>query len=183
MTSSFQRTSRYNASENNLIKNFDITDLWFMEKYYKSFPLKEYALERGHIQCPHRWKTSDFHILHVFNPSKKTFDLFNLAEWKGMLSSSWLPQHETSCDSEIQTKKDFKSKFIKQLGSSPITSLNNKGKKKELECTQLYYLTIWTQEKRRRTLDLQTLGLQGRCIVYLFELSYIYTPFVIASHH
>jgi len=25
------------------------------------------------------------------------------------------PQHETSCDSEIQTKKDFKSKFIKQL--------------------------------------------------------------------
>ena len=52
------------------------------------------------------------------------------------------PQHETSCDSEIQTKKDFKSKFIKQLGSSSITLLKNKGKKKELECIQLYYLTI-----------------------------------------
>ena len=92
------------------------------------------------------------------------------------------PQHETSCDTEIQTKKDFKSKFIKQLGSSPITSLTNKDKKKELECIQLYYLTIWTQEQRRRILDLQTLGLQGRCIVFLFELSYIYTPFEIASH-
>ena len=52
------------------------------------------------------------------------------------------PQHETSCDSEIQTKKDFKSKFIKQLGSSSITLLKNKGKKKELECIQLYYLAI-----------------------------------------
>jgi len=41
----------------------------------------------------------------------------------------------------------------------------------------------WTQEEWRRTLDLQTLDLQGRCIVYLFELSYIYTPFAIASNH
>jgi len=39
-----------------------------------------------------------------------------------------------------------------------------------------------TQEEWRRTLDLQTLGLQEHCIVYLFELSYIYTPHVIASH-
>ena len=28
-----------------------------------------------------------------------------------------------------------------------------------------------------------TLDLQGCCIVYLFELSYIYTPFAIGSHH
>jgi len=35
MTSSFQRTLRYSASENNLIKNFDIIDLLFMEKNYK----------------------------------------------------------------------------------------------------------------------------------------------------
>ena len=41
----------------------------------------------------------------------------------------------------------------------------------------------WAQEEWRRTLDLQTLDLQGRCIVYLFELSYIYTPFAIASNH
>ena len=41
----------------------------------------------------------------------------------------------------------------------------------------------WTQEEWRRKLDLQTFDLQGRCIVYLFELSYIYTPFAIASHH
>ena len=38
------------------------------------------------------------------------------------------PQHEASCDSEIQTKKDFKSNFWKQLGSSPTTSLNSEGK-------------------------------------------------------
>jgi len=80
MTSSFQRTLRYSASENNLIKNFDIIDLLFMEKNYKSFPLEEYALERGHIQCSHRWKTSDFHLLHIFNPSKKTLNVFNLTE-------------------------------------------------------------------------------------------------------
>ena len=44
------------------------------------------------------------------------------------------PQHETSCDSEIQTKKDFKSKFRKQLESSPTTSLNSEGKEETLEC-------------------------------------------------
>ena len=68
---------------------------------------------------------------------------------------------------------------MKPLGSSPMTSLNNKGNKKELECIQLYYLTIWTHEERRRTLDLQKLGLQEHCIVYLFELSYMYTPHVL----
>jgi len=41
----------------------------------------------------------------------------------------------------------------------------------------------WTQEEWRRILDLQTLDVQGRCIAYLLELSYIYTPFAIASHH
>jgi len=30
---------------------------------------------------------------------------------------------------------------------------------------------------------LQTLDLQGRCIDYLFELSFIYTPFALASHY
>jgi len=40
-----------------------------------------------------------------------------------------------------------------------------------------------TQKEWRRILDLQTLDLQGRCIVYLFELSYIYNPSAIASHH
>jgi len=44
------------------------------------------------------------------------------------------PQHETSCDSEIQTKKDFKNKFRKQLGSSSTTSLNSEGKEETLEC-------------------------------------------------
>jgi len=44
------------------------------------------------------------------------------------------PQHGRSCDSEIQTKKDFKSKFRKQLGSSPTTSLNSVGKEEILEC-------------------------------------------------
>jgi len=42
------------------------------------------------------------------------------------------PQHEMSCDSEIQTKKDFESKFRKQLGSSPTTSLNSEGEEEAL---------------------------------------------------
>jgi len=44
------------------------------------------------------------------------------------------PQHEASCDSEIQTGQDFKSKFRKQLESSPTTSLNSEGKEETLEC-------------------------------------------------
>jgi len=44
------------------------------------------------------------------------------------------PQHETSCHSDIQTKTDSKSKFRKQLGSSPTTSLNGEGKEETLEC-------------------------------------------------
>jgi len=44
-----------------------------------------------------------------------------------------IPPHETSCDSEIQTKKDFKSMFRKQLGSSPTTPLNSDGKEETLE--------------------------------------------------
>jgi len=35
------------------------------------------------------------------------------------------PQHEMYCDFEIQKKKDFKSKFRKQLGSLALMSLNN----------------------------------------------------------
>jgi len=42
------------------------------------------------------------------------------------------PQHETSCDSEIQTKEDLKSKFRKQLGSLALISLNNKDKEEAL---------------------------------------------------
>ena len=42
------------------------------------------------------------------------------------------PQHEASCDSEIQTGKDFKNKFRKQLESSPTTSLNSEGKEETL---------------------------------------------------
>ena len=44
------------------------------------------------------------------------------------------PQHETSCDPEIQIKEDLKSKFRKQLGSSLITPLNSKDKEEALEC-------------------------------------------------
>jgi len=43
------------------------------------------------------------------------------------------PQHETSCDSEIQTKEDFKNKFRKQLGSLALMSLNNTDKEEALE--------------------------------------------------
>ena len=53
------------------------------------------------------------------------------------------PQHEASCDSEIQTGKDFKNKFRKQLGSSPTTSLNSEGKEETLEC-----LKSWTELRK-----------------------------------
>jgi len=53
------------------------------------------------------------------------------------------PQHEASCDSEIQTGQDFKSKFRKQLESSPTTSLNSEGKEETLEC-----LKSWTELKK-----------------------------------
>ena len=43
------------------------------------------------------------------------------------------PQHETSCDSEIQTKEDYKRKFRKQLGSLALMSLNNTDKEEALE--------------------------------------------------
>jgi len=39
-----------------------------MEKNYKSFPLEEYALERGHIQCPHRWKNFRFSSTSCIQP-------------------------------------------------------------------------------------------------------------------
>ena len=44
------------------------------------------------------------------------------------------PQHETSRDSEIPTKEDFKSKFRKEPGSLSIISLNSKDKEEALEC-------------------------------------------------
>jgi len=43
------------------------------------------------------------------------------------------PQHETSFDSEIQTKKVLKRKFRKQLGRLSIISLNSKDKEKAYE--------------------------------------------------
>ena len=44
------------------------------------------------------------------------------------------PQHETSRDSEIQTKDDLKSKFRKQPGRLSIISLNSKDREDALEC-------------------------------------------------
>ena len=43
------------------------------------------------------------------------------------------PQHEASCDSEIQTKKVLKRKFRKQLGRLSIISLNSKDKEEAFE--------------------------------------------------
>jgi len=85
-----------------------------------------------------------------------------------VLSSSWLLNMKRLVT--LKYKQRLQKQVHKATGSSPIATFNNKGKKKELECMQLYYLMIWTQEERRRTLDLQTLGLQGCCVVYLFEL-------------
>ena len=44
------------------------------------------------------------------------------------------PQHETSCDSEIQIKEDLKRKFRKQLGSLALIPLNSRDKEEALEC-------------------------------------------------
>jgi len=43
-------------------------------------------------------------------------------------------KRETSRDSEIQTKKELKSKFRRQPGSLSIISLNNQDKEEALEC-------------------------------------------------
>jgi len=43
------------------------------------------------------------------------------------------PQHETSCDSEIQAKEDLKSKFRRQLGSFSINSVNSEDEEETLE--------------------------------------------------
>jgi len=56
------------------------------------------------------------------------------------------PQHETSCDSETQTKEDFKSKFRKQLGSLALMSLNNTDKKEALEYQSR--ITEWIEFKK-----------------------------------
>jgi len=106
-----------------------------------------------------------------------------LFSWLGdmaVVEFALYPQHEASCDSQIQTGKDFKNKFRKQLESSSTTSLNKWRQRRNIGVSKVMN---WTQEEWRRILDLQTLDLQGRCIVYLLELSYIYTPFAIASHH
>ena len=43
------------------------------------------------------------------------------------------PQHEASCDSEIQTKKVLKRKFREQFGRLSIILLNNKDKEGAFE--------------------------------------------------
>ena len=74
---------------------------------------------------------------------RKTIDMNSVYDLEKLISNCSVansetfalhPQHETSCDSEIQTKKDFTSKFRKQLGSSPTTPLNSEGKEETLEC-------------------------------------------------
>ena len=51
----------------------------------------------------------------------------------GIVEFALHPQHETSCDSEIQRKEDLKNKFRKQPGSSSMISLNSKDKAEALE--------------------------------------------------
>ena len=53
------------------------------------------------------------------------------------------PQHEASCDSEIQTKKVLKRKFRKQLGRLSIISLNSKDKEEAFESQGR--ITIWIE--------------------------------------
>jgi len=80
-------------SEHNSIKIFNPIHLSSMEKNYNIIVsiIGIRSRKKSYTQCLRRWKTSDFYLyrqlLHVFNSSKKTPDVFNLTEWEGMLSS------------------------------------------------------------------------------------------------
>jgi len=75
-----------------------------------------------------------FKSLHSFISSRKTPDIFKLNRVGGNVEFIVHPQHETSFDSEIQTKKVLKRKFRKQLGRLSIILLNSKDKAYEGQC-------------------------------------------------
>ena len=147
-----------------------------------SFPLKEITSgQRSSKQCPQRSRTSDFHqylqLLHSFKSLKDTrHPQLNRVERN--VEFVLAPQHETSCDSEIQTKKDFKSKFRIQLGSSPTTSWNSEDKEEILECLK-------SRTKPNKNEDGHWISkhlVYKTIVLYLFELLCTCVPHVIASH-
>jgi len=54
-------------------------------------------------------------------------------------------QHETSCDSEIQTKEDFKRNFTKQFGRLSIISLNSKDKEEAFDVNVKSRIDEWIE--------------------------------------
>ena len=85
----------------------------------------------------------DFPLIARSGKCHVTISLTDAAHLQYSVEFALHPQHEASCDSEIQTGKDFKNKFRKQLESSPTTSLNSEGKEETLGC-----LKSWTELKK-----------------------------------
>jgi len=72
-------------------------------------------------------------ITSVIQPSLKDTQRLQLNRAGRNVAFALHPQHETSCDSEIQTKADFKSKLRKQLGSLALLPLNSTDKDDALD--------------------------------------------------
>jgi len=96
------------------------------------------------------------------------------------------PQHETSCDSEIQMKEDFnyfKNKSRKRTRSWWMFSVNSNDWEEHWN-TKSHQKMDWIQKNEAGTKRrLKTFRLQGHLNVYLFKPLCIYTPHVIASHN
>jgi len=90
------------------------------------------------------------------------------------------PQYETSCDSEIQTKEDFKSKFRKQLGSLALMSLNSTDKKRSIRISLLKVASPNGLNSRRVKLEQSN---NQRHLVYKDVVLCIYSNYRICILH
>ena len=103
-----------------------------------SFLLEEYPLERDHLNnvLINEELLIFINIFSYFIHSTLLQDTRHLQFNRARRNVEFAlhSQHETSCDPEIQTKKDLKREFIKQLGSLLIISTNSKDKEKAFEC-------------------------------------------------
>ena len=78
-----------------------------------------------------------------------------------------------------RTNNPFKisSKFRKQPGSLLIITLNSKDKEEALEHQGSHHRMNWVPgECGWSRATIKTLGLQGCCVVYIFELLCFYSP-------
>jgi len=87
--------------------------------------------------------------------------------WVRVASSTW-----SVLWLRIQTGKDFKNKFKKQLESLPTTSLNSEGKEKTLKC-----LKSWTELKKNEDGHwiANTWFTRSLCCVFIWTIVYLHS--------